>query len=183
MTKASNYGFQTEQERESERSSTDTEISERQANRREILESTAQRIGPVMRNCLVEFFRGMHLSTVDFTGDEQVAVFKEETSAARHTWKAWSWSKTGTHTEYRADGAHSLDEHTAYAMTVSLFVNRENLPLLYLADYSASKLVGKVPTIASTFSMDIPTRFKHLLQDKTGVRLADTAEYLKAQDH
>lgn len=183
MDKAIKSGFQSDQEREDDKNAASAYATARREDRKQTLEATVQRIGPVIRNCLVEFFRGMHLSTVDYTGDEQVAVFKEETGATQHTWKARSWKKTGTHTEYRPDGAHSLDEHTAYAMTVLLFVNQDNLPLLHLADYTASKLVGKIPVIASNFSMEVPTRFKDLLRDKTGIRLAEAAEYILAQDH
>jgi hypothetical protein len=183
MGRASKYGFQTEQERERDRSSGEAEASARQANRKQILEATVQKIGPVIRDCLVEFFRGMHLSTVDFTGEEQVALFKEEPGSKHHSWKASSWKKTGTHTEYRADGAHLLDEHTAYTITVILLVNPDNVPLLHMGEYTASKLVGKIPTIASSFSMEVPSQLKDRLGDKTGIRLADNAEYLWVQDH
>ena len=122
-------------DRENDRKNGDAEESGRRETRRRALEETVQRVGPVIRETFVEYFRSQGLSTVDYTGDEQVALFKEETGSKEHTWKASSWKKTGTHTEYRADGAHQLDEHTAYTITVSVIVTPENVPLLHFGVY------------------------------------------------
>lgn len=183
MDRAFKSGLTAEPGREGDKDDREAAAAVRRQAHAQTLATTLQRISPAVRDCVIEFFRGMHLSTTDFTGNEQVAAFKEEMGATQHTWKAWSWKKTGTHTEYRSDGAHSLDEHTAYAMTISLFVNQDNLPLLHVGEFTTSKLVAKMPVIASSFSMDVPARFKDVLREKTGIRVADTTEYVQAQDH
>ncbi len=176
------FGFQNEQERENDRKNIQAEESARREQRKQSLDQAVQQVGSIIRETLVQFFRGQGLSTVDFTGDEQFALLKEVAGNTEHTWVASSWKKTGTHTEYRADGAHLLDEHTAYTLTLSLFIDQDNLPLLYLGGYTASKLVGKKPVVASNFSTETPGQLKDLLRDKPGIRLATTAEYFKAQD-
>ena len=170
-------------DRENDRKNGDAEESARRETRRRTLEETVQRVGPVIRETFVEYFRSQGLSTVDYTGDEQVAIFKEETGSKEHTWKVSSWKKTGTHTEYRSDGAHQLDEHTGYTITISVIVTPENVPLLHFGEYTTSKLVGRKPITASNFSMEVPSRLKELLRDKTGIKPAETAEYFKAKDH
>lgn len=176
-------GFQNEQERENDRKNIQAEGNTRREQRRQSLDQAVQQTGPVIRETLTEYFRNQGLSTVDFTGDEQFARLQELAGDAEYTWVASSWKKTGTHTEYRADGAHLLDEHTAYTITLSLFVGRDSLPLLYVRGYTASKLVGKTPVVASNFLMETPSQLQNLLRDKTGLRLATTAEYFAAQDH
>ncbi|MGE5263850.1 MAG: hypothetical protein ACM3S0_10740 [Acidobacteriota bacterium] len=180
---ASRYGFETEQERESTKKRDEQTESAQREKRKQISDATAQRIGQAIRDSLAEYFRSMGLSTVDATGAEQVALFKEETGIKEHTWTAGSRKKTGTHTEYRADGVHVLDEHTAYTITVSLAVNRDGLPLLYIRDYATSKLVGGMPVAASKFLLEIPSQLKAILENNTGIRQVRLSEYLAALDN
>lgn len=180
---ASRYGLETELERARRKQRETETASALRDKRRQIVEATAHSVGAVIRDIFAEHFHGMGLSTIDETGAEQVALFKEETGVKGHTWTAWSQKKTGTHTEYRADGAHVLDEHTAYTITVSVVVNRDGMPLLRILDYAASKLVGGTPVAASTFSLEIPAALARELEDKTGIRQVGLGEYLGAQDN
>ncbi len=180
---ASRYGFLTEQERENEKKRAAEAEAILRGKRRQISEATVQKIGPVIRSSLAEYFHSMGLSTVDDTGKEQVALFQEKNGDKGHTWRAWSRIKTGTHSDYRADGVHVLDEHTAYSITVSLVVNKQGLPLLYIGDYVRSKLVGGTPVPASDFSLEIPSRLVQALENKTGITLVDRVKFLDAQDN
>ncbi len=182
MTRTSTSGFQTEQEQQADRKSEQSDASARRASVKPTLEATAQRLGPIIRDSLLDFFRGLGASTVDYTGDEQVALFEEKSESKTYAWKAWSWKKTGTHTEYRPDGTHQLDEHTAYSVTVSLAVDRNGLPLLRVGEYATSKLVGKKAVVASSFAPQIPSRLQELLENRTGIKLAETAAFLRAVD-
>ncbi len=180
---ASRYGFLTQQEREDEKkiaAEAQTVLRER---RRQISDATVQKIGPVIRESLTEYFRSMGLSKTDSAGEDQAALFKEEDGIKGHSWKAWSWKKTGTHSDYRADGVHVLDEQTAYSIVVSLVINKDGLPLLYIGDYVRSKLVGGTPVAASEFSLDIPSQLAQTLENKTGVKQVDRVKFLAAQDN
>jgi hypothetical protein len=181
MTNTSKYGFQTEQEREAQRKNEEEAARPLREKRTQIILATAQRIGPVIRDSLTEYFRSMNLSIADDTGAEHVALFKEEAGVRGYTWKAWSRIKTGTHSDYQADGVHLLDEHTAYTITISLVVNRDGLPLLHIGDYVRSKLVGGVPIIASNFPLEIPSQLAEALESRTGIQQVGLAEYLDAQ--
>lgn len=180
---ASRYGFLTQQEREdAKQTAAETETVLRE-KRRQVSDATVQRIGPVIRSSLAEYFQSMGLSTADHAGHEQVALFQDENGIKGHTWRASSRIKTGTHSDYRADGVHVLDEHTAYSITVCLVVNKDGLPLLYLGDYVRSKLVDGKPVTASDFTMEIPNQLAQALESKTGVKLVDRVRFLDAQDN
>ncbi len=180
---ASRYGFLTQQEREDEKRNTAQAVDLLREKRRQISDAMVQRIGSIIRESLAEYFRSMGLSIVDGTGEEQVAIFQEETGKHGYTWRARSRIKTGTHSDYRADGVHILDEHTAYSITVSLAVDKDGQPLLYVGDYVRSKLVGEKPVAASDFTLEIPGRLAQTLGDKTGIRLGDRVKFLNAQDN
>lgn len=180
---ASRYGFLTQQERENEKrraAEAETILRER---RRQVSDATVQRIGPILRESLAEYFRSIGLSAADDTGKEQAALFQEEDGIKGHTWIARSMKKTGTHSEYRTDGVHVLDEHTAYTLTVCLVVDRDGQPLLHIRDYTTSKLVGGAPVAASKFSLEIPDELGRVLESKTGIRHVPLGEFLDAQDH
>ncbi|MCL4487478.1 MAG: hypothetical protein M1132_06525 [Chloroflexi bacterium] len=183
MTKTSRYGFQTVQERETEQKNEEEAGRPLREKRTRIAVETAQRIGPLIRDSLAEYFRSMNASTVDDTGAEQVALFKEEAGIRGHTWTAWSKIKTGIHSDYRADGVHLLDEETAYTITVSLVVNHDGLPLLHIGDYARSKLVGGSPVVDSHFLMEIPSQLAGVLETETGIKQVSRAEFLDAQVH
>lgn len=180
MTSTSRYGFQTQQERETQRKNEEEAGRPLREKRAQIAIATAQRIGPIIRDSLTEYFRSMNLSTVDAAGAEHVALFKEEPGLTGYTWTAWSSIKTGTHSDYQADGVHLLDEHTAYTITIFLVVNRDGLPLLHIGDYVRSKLVGGVPIIASNFLLETPGQLAGLLETRTGIRQVGLDEYLDA---
>lgn len=180
---ASSYGFLTQQEREDEKKSVAGAQTALREKRRQIADATVQRIGPVIKESLVEYFRSMGLSAVDNSGKNQVALFQEENGIKGHTWRASSQIKTGTHSDYRADGVHVLDEHTAYSITVSLVVNKDGQPLLYIGDYVRSKLVDGKPVAASDFTMEIPSQLAQALESRTGVKLVDRVRFLDAQDN
>ncbi len=180
---ASRYGFLTQQEREEEKKRAAEDEAVLRAKRRQVSDATVQNIGPVIRASVAEFFHSMGLSTVDDTGVEQVALFQEKNGDKGHTWRAWSRIKTGTHSDYRADGVHVLDEQTAYSITVSLVINKDGLPLLYVGDYTKSKLVGGTPVPASDFALEIPSRLTQALENKTGIKLVDRVKFLDAQDN
>lgn len=181
MTSASRYGFQTQQERETQTKNEEEAGRPLLEKRAQIAIATAQRIGPVIRDSLTEYFRSMNLSIVDDTGAEHVALFKEQAGLKGYTWTAWSRIKTGTHSDYQADGVHVLDEHTAYTITISLVVNRDGLPLLHIGDYVRSKLVGGLPIMASNFPLEIPGQLAGVLETRAGIRQVGLAEYLDAQ--
>jgi hypothetical protein len=177
---ASKYGFATVQEREDERKRGEAADDMLREKRRGISDATAERIGPIIRECLAEFFRSLGLSTVDYTGEDQPALFKEDYGIQGHTWKASSWKKTGTHSDYRTDGVHLLAEHTAYTITVSMAITNDGLPLLRIGDYAASKLVGGTPVAASNFALEIPSQLERALEAKTGIKPVGLAEYSAA---
>jgi hypothetical protein len=180
---ASRYGFLTQQEREdAKKTAADAETVLRE-KRRQISDATVQRIGPIIRESLAEYFRSMGLRKADSTGEEQAALFNEQDDIKGHSWKAWSWKKTGTHSDYRADGVHMLDEQTAYSIVVSLVINKDGLPLLYIGDYVRSKLVDGKPVAASEFSLEIPSQLAQALENKTGIKLVDRVKFLDAQDN
>jgi hypothetical protein len=180
---ASTLRFETQPEKENERKGRAEAQSALREKRRQILNATATQIGPAVRDSLTEYFSSMGLCTVDDTGEEHVALFKEEEGIKGHTWRAWSMKKTGTHSEYRTDGVHLLDEHSAYTITVSLVVNSEGVPLLHLGNYTKSKLVGGAPVIASDFGLEIPSQLGEVLQNRTGIKLVGLGEYLAARDN
>jgi hypothetical protein len=180
---ASQYGFLTQQERDEEKKKAAEDEAVLRAKRRQVADATVQDIGPLIRASVAEYFRSMGLSTVDDTGAEQVALFEEKNADKGHIWRAWSQIKTGTHSDYRADGVHVLDELTAYSITVSLVVSRDGAPLLYVGDYVRSKLVGGTPVPASDFALEIPSRLTQALENKTGIKLVDRVKFLNAQDN
>ncbi len=149
--------------------------------RRQIADATVERIGPIIRDCLTDYFHGLGLSTIDYTGEDHAALFKEENGIQGHVWQASSWKKTGTHSDYRSDGVHLLPEHTAYSIAVSLVIDKDGLPLLHIGDYSASKLVGGKPVAASQFSLEVPSALEGVLQARTGIKPVGLAEYSAAQ--
>ncbi len=180
---ASRYGFLTQQEREDEQKSVAGAQTALREKRRQIADATVQRFGPVIKESLVEYFRSMGLSAVDKSGEKQVALFQEENGIQGHTWRASSQIKTGTHSDYRPDGVHILDEQTAYSIVVSLVINKNGLPLLYIGDYVRSKLVDRKPVAASEFSLEIPSQLVQALENKTGIKLVDRVNFLNAQDN
>ncbi len=180
---ASTLQFETEPEKENERKRRAEGVRALREKRKQISDATAQRIGPAIRDSLTEYFRSMGLSTVDDIGEEHIVLFKEEDGIKEHTWRAWSRKKTGTHSEFRTDGVHLLDEHSAYTITVSLVVDKDGVPLLHLGNYVRSKLVGGTPVIASDFKLEIPGQLGEVLQNKTGIKSVGLGEYLAAQDN
>lgn len=158
-----------------------TETEQERKERQQISDATAQRIGPLVRDGIVAYFRSLGLSTIDDAGAEQVALFKESTGIKGHTWTGWSRKKTGTHSEYCSDGVHVLDEHTAYTITVSLVVCQDGVPLLHVGDYTRSKLVGGSPVIASNFDLEVPSQLAAALETTTGIKQVGEAEFLRAQ--
>lgn len=180
---ASRYGFLTQQEREDEKKSVAGSQTVLREKRRQIADATVQRFGPVIKESLVEYFRSMGLSAVDHSGEKQVALFQEENGIKGHTWTASSQIKTGTHSDYRPDGVHVLDEQAAYTITVSLVVDKDGLPLLHIGHYARSRLVGGAPVAASEFTMEIPGQLVQILQAKTGIQPVDRVKFLNAQDN
>jgi hypothetical protein len=178
---ASRYGFETEQERQATKKRDEQTESADRDKRKLVADTTALRIGSIVRDGIAAYFRSLGLSTVDDSGAKQVALFKEANGNQGHTWTAWSRIKTGTHTDYRTDGAHVLEEYTAYTITVSLVVDQDGLPLLYIGDYARSKLVGDSPVIASKFLLDIPSQLAGALEKNTGIKQVSRAEFLRAQ--
>lgn len=179
----SKYGFQSEQEREEEKRIKAAAESALRDKRKQVSSETVQRIGAVVRDCLAEYFSTLGLGAQDESGQAQAARFEEVDGIKGHTWKARSWKTTGTHSEYRADGVHALEEQTAYSITVMLVVNRDCLPLLRVGDFSRSRLVGGKPIPASDFRLDIPRELVTALEVRTGIKQAGVAEYLRAQDN
>ncbi len=183
MNRASQFRFQTDQERENDRKNRADAENARRERRKETVAQAVQQIGPIIRHVLGEFFRSQGLSIVDESGAEQMALFKEESGPKGHAWTAWSRIKTGTHTEYRSGAAHVLDEETVYTVTVSLVATKDGVPLLRIRDYATSKLVGGIPVTASRFPAAIPSALETLLEKNTGVRYAPLNEYLAAEDN
>lgn len=183
MNRASPSGGQTRQERESDRMNSSADENARRERRAETVDQTVRQIGPTIQHTLEEFFRSQGFSIVDETGANQVALFKEERGLKGHAWTAWSRIKTGTHTEYRAGGAHVLDEETAYTVTVALVVTKDGVPLLRVRDFAASEFVGGLPVAASKFQAAVPGTLETLLEKNTGVRYVPLGEYLAAEDN
>lgn len=177
----SKYGFQTDQEREEDKKGGDAEATARRETRKHVLDATAQKIGPVIRDCLAGYFASLGLSMVDDAGQARAALFQEDDGIKGHSWKASSRIKTGSHSDYRADGVHVLDEHTVYTITVYLVVNYDNLPLLYIGDYTRSKLMGGTPVIASDFKLDVPAALAGTLASQTGIKQVGFVEFQAAQ--
>ncbi len=183
MNRASPFGGQARPEREKDGKNSSAEENARREHRAETVDKTVRQIGPIVQHVLGEFFRSQGFSIADENGAEQAALFKEETRVKGHAWTAWSRIKTGTHTEYRAGGAHVLDEQTAYTVTVALVVTKDGVPLLRIRDYATSKLVGGMPVAASRFQAAIPATLETLLEKNTGVNYVSLKEYLAAEDN
>ncbi len=171
--------FQTE--RSTENAGKRDEAGASKEQRKQISAATVEKIGPVIRECLSDYFASLGLSMQDGTGQERSALIQEDDGVKGHSWRAWSRKKTGSHSDYRADGVHLLDEHTAYTITVYLVVDRNNAPLLYIGPYIRSKLVGGVAVVASDFQLEVPAPLKVALGTKTQIKLGELAEYQAAQ--
>ncbi len=180
---ASGYGFLTQQERETEKRDAAEAVALVREKRRQVSDAVVERIGPIIRESLAEYFTSMGQSVIDHAGQKQPASFKEVSGIRGHTWGASSQIKTGTHSDYQPDGVHVLDEVTAYKITVSLAVDQDSQPLLYVGDYVRSKLVGNVPVAASDFPMAIPSSLAQALENKTGIKVVDRVKFLKAHDN
>ncbi|MCL4486788.1 MAG: hypothetical protein M1570_01495 [Chloroflexi bacterium] len=173
--------LQAGQQRVQQTESNDVAAGAQREKRKQILATTSQKIGPAVRECLSDYFASLGLSMQDGTGQERPALFQEEHGAREHTWRAWSRKKTGSHSDYRADGVHLLDEQTAYTITVLLVVDRNDVALLYIGKYIRSKFVGGTPVVASDFQMEIPAQLAGALETKTGIKVVGLAEYQDAQ--
>lgn len=173
--------FQTRQPIDEHGPSKDAEATATREGRQQILDATAQRIGPIIRECLSYYFTSLGLSVTDEAGQEHPARFVENDGSQGYAWQASSRKKTGSHSDYRADGVHLLDEHTAYVITVFLVVNQSLTPLLYIGKYIRSKLTGGTPVIASEFQLETPVPLAEALAAKTGCKVVGMAEYLSAR--
>lgn len=159
----------------------DTGPNAEQASRLSVLKATATKIGPVVRDCLSDYFASLGLLMTDEAGGEHPALFQEADGPQGHMWQASSRKKTGSHSDYRADGVHLLDEHTAYTITVFLVVDKNGVPLLHIGKYIRSKLMGGTPVIASEFQLETPAPLVQALAAKTGCKMVGPAEYQAAR--
>lgn len=146
-----------------------------------IQRATTEKISPIVRDCLSDYFASLGLGMTDEAGQEHPALFQESDGPQGHTWQASSRKKTGSHSDYRADGVHLLDEHTAYTITVFLVVNRSEVPLLYIGQYIRSKQVGGTPVVASEFQLEAPASLAEALAAKTGCKIVGRVEYQAAR--
>jgi hypothetical protein len=163
----SKFGFETEEERKAKLQKEDDKREIERQRVKMILSPTADRIGPIIREVIADFFTSMGLSLDPKV--ERNARFIEKLHNVEGSWFASSRKITDPTIFYGVPGdSYQVHIYIEYSIQLDLKIGANYFPFLLVHNYESRLYNGPFPREGTT-RLEVPVELKKVLEKQTGV--------------